>query len=91
MEELIEFFQAMIHAEGVAIDKDTANQMDEDFAKTSVQEFCEQMYVEVNEFETEDPDELRAFISGTGVLTREFIEYKLAHPIKKDESKTNKG
>ena len=83
------FFLGMSQSKELVPDKDTANKMDDDFRDTSVAEFIDEMYHEVMDFDGDESDRHR-HMAGVGVLTREFFEYKLAHPQKKDESKTNK-
>ena len=61
--------------------KDTAKKMEEDFANSTIDEFFDEMHSEIQQFEGTE-DEHRQFCAGVGVLTREFIEYKIKHPIK---------
>jgi len=84
------FFMGMTQSKQLIQDKDTANAMEEDFKNTTVQGFVEDMYNEVISFEPIDEREFKHFIVGSGVITREFMEYRIANPIKTDESKTTK-
>jgi hypothetical protein len=70
-------FIGMRESKALIPDKDTANKMEEDFKKTSVEGFFQEMAQEIENFETEDHQEALQFFSGVGVLTREFVDYKI--------------
>jgi len=74
------FFRGVKDPKAFIADKDTANAMVEDFKDATIEQWWEQMYEEMESAASDQEvtdDDMYQFAVGMGVLSREFMEYKL--------------
>ena len=86
-----DFLNGMMNADDIANNKDAANQAEKEYSKMGTDEFITAIISEMSEYMDKEEDEttLRQLAAGTGVMLRQFINYRIKHGDIK--SKNSKG